>query len=100
MTTEIRVGLFVIAALVLLVGCQIPGGSFGQEPLQTRFAALTKVAIQAEPQTFFHGGKSFRHDFHAPLTGLSAAVFPASLHGHSDAARGSNVIVFDQKHVM
>jgi hypothetical protein len=42
--------LAAFAVLSLIVGCQIPGGSFGQEPLQTRFAALTKVAIQTEPE--------------------------------------------------
>ena len=39
-----------VAALTLFVGCQIPGGSFGSEPLQTRFAALTRNAVEAETE--------------------------------------------------
>lgn len=39
--------LAAVAALTLFVGCRIPGGSFGDEPLQTRFAALTRNAAEA-----------------------------------------------------
>lgn len=36
------------AALMILVGCRIPGASFGTEPLQLRFAEATRQAIIAE----------------------------------------------------
>ena len=39
-----------VAAFTLFAGCQIPGGSFGSEPLQTRFAALTRNAVEAETE--------------------------------------------------
>lgn len=35
-------------ALGLLVGCRVPGASFGTEPLQLRFSAATRQAIDAE----------------------------------------------------
>lgn len=69
--------LAAFAALVLLVGCQIPGGSFGQEPLQTRFAALTKVAIQAEPQPV-------RPNRYTPTPQMAAE--PVVLAGHAPTA--------------
>lgn len=37
-----------VFASALLVGCQIPGGSFGHEPLQMRLAELTRVAVEAD----------------------------------------------------
>lgn len=37
-----------VAALTFLAGCRIPGASFGNEPLQLRFAAVTRSAIQAD----------------------------------------------------
>ena len=39
-----------VAAFTSFVGCQIPGGSFGDEALQTRFAALTRNAVEAEDE--------------------------------------------------
>ncbi len=37
-----------IAASGLLVGCQVPGGSFGREPMQLRFAEMTCSALAVE----------------------------------------------------
>ncbi|MGC1272110.1 MAG: hypothetical protein WBC44_00275 [Planctomycetaceae bacterium] len=34
--------------LALLAGCRVPGASFGTEPLQLRFAAATRQAIDAK----------------------------------------------------
>ncbi len=42
--------LAAFSVLSLLVGCQIPRGSFGHEPLQTRFAAMAKSAGEGEPK--------------------------------------------------
>lgn len=45
--------LHVLAAAVtlsLLAGCQIPGASFGTDPLQTRFAEMTRRSVEAEEQ--------------------------------------------------
>jgi hypothetical protein len=36
------------AALTTLIGCRIPGASFGTEPLQLRFAEATRQAVIAE----------------------------------------------------
>jgi len=66
--------LAAFTTLVLLVGCQIPGGTFGQEPLQTRFAALTKVAIEAEP-------KPARPDRYTPTPRMASE--PVVLAGHA-----------------
>ena len=71
--------LAAFAVPTLMVGCQIPGGSFGQEPLQTRFAALTKVAIQAEP-------KPARPDHYTPTPRIAAE--PIVLAGHAQSVAG------------
>ena len=36
------------AAATLLAGCQVPGGSFASEPMQLRFAAMTRSALAAD----------------------------------------------------
>jgi hypothetical protein len=46
--------LRVLAAAVtlsMLAGCQIPGASFGTDPLQTRFAEMTRRSVEAEEQS-------------------------------------------------
>lgn len=55
-----------------LIGCQVPGGSFGCDPLQIRFAEAVKVSLEVGPATDSEPRKSFER------TAASASVILAS----------------------
>lgn len=46
---QILLGILGSVAVASLIGCQVPGGSYGTEPLQIRFAEAVKVSLQTSP---------------------------------------------------
>jgi DMSO/TMAO reductase YedYZ molybdopterin-dependent catalytic subunit len=66
--------LAAIAALTLLAGCRIPGATLGTEPLQLRFAAMTRTAIEAQNDA----APSDRYEPPARVTSAEPVVLAAN----------------------
>ena len=69
---QFTLGLVTSFSVASMLGCQVPGGSFGSEPLQIRFAEAVKVSVKAIDHS--------RYEDHGPQRTTSES--PMILAGH------------------